>query len=236
MALARVQDVATVVASGNPLTSVLSFSSAVAAGSTLVVLIAQLGTSARTYVVSDNIHGTSGWTEAFKTDPTTGRDVAMWVRGNHNGGTVTITVTHSSSTSAFRATATEWSGFGATVSVDDTDSSEEAAADNSHVSGATGVTSTNECVAFCVGIPTSGSTGTVAGTGFTLIPNGATATGHLFQYKHFASGCTNEQGAWTHTGGASASQSGIVLLSGPAGAGGGGGGDYRGLMLMGIGS
>lgn len=234
MALAHVQDSSSVVvSSGNPSTALITFGSAVAAGSTLVVLISQAATGARTYTVSDNIHGTNGWTKAIGV--TTGVTNQIWYRGDHNGGTVTITVTHGdNSTPLFLAAACELSGYGTTVTVEATDSLTEGGVLNTHTCSASGVSSSNECFAFTAGSLTSGSTECSPGTGYTEITPGYAQAQFLLQRRHFPSGCTSEVGTWTNTGTARIGRSAIALLSGPAG-GGGGAATHNSLLLLGIG-
>jgi hypothetical protein len=233
MALAHVQDSsAVVVSSGNPSTALITFGSAVAAGSTLVVLISQAATGARTYVVSDNIHGTDGWTKAIGV--TTGVTNQIWYRGDHNGGTVTITVTHNdAATPLFLTAACELSGYGATVTVEATDSLTEAGIGTTHTCSTAGVSSSNECFAFCSGNLTSASTECSPGTGYTEITPGYVQGQFLLQRRHFPSGCTNEVGTWTNTGTARIGRSAIALLSGPAGAGGGSGRNPNHTRLLG---
>jgi hypothetical protein len=236
MALAHVQDSSSVVvSSGNPSTALITFGSAIAAGSTLVVLISQAATGARTYVVSDSIHGTTGWTKAIGV--TTGVTNQIWYRGNHNGGTVTITVTHNdAATPLFLTAACELSGYGSTVTVEATDSLTEAGVLNTHTCSTAGVSSSNECFAFCAGNLTSASTDCSPGTGYTEITPGYAQGQFLLQRRYFASGCTNEVGTWTNTGTARIGRSAIALLSGPAGVGGGGGGSsIENLLLLGVG-
>lgn len=231
MALALVQSSSAVGASGATLTANITFGSAVVAGSTLVVLISQTVSGARDYTVTDNIHGSSGWTaaEASAADIRT----AIWYRANHSGGTVTVSVTHGLATVGFRAVAMEWSGYGATVTVDDSDSLIEGGSGTSHTCSALGVTSTNECVAFCAGGLNATATECNPGASYSEVPTAEAHNRTLFQYQHFSSGCSNELGAWSTTGIARIGSSSIALLSGPTGTG--GSTAYRGLMMMGIG-
>jgi hypothetical protein len=232
MALALVQTSAAVGASGATLTANITFGSAVAAGSTLVVLISQTVAGVRDYTVTDNIHGASGWAaaEASASDIRT----AIWYRANHNGGTVTVSVTHGLATVGFRAMAMEWSGYGATVTVDDSDSLDEGVSATSHTCSSLGVTSTNECVAFCACGLNATATECNPGSGYSEVPTAEVHNRTLFQYQRFASGCTNETGAWSTTGIARMGRSSIALLSGPAG-GGGGAATHNSLLLLGIG-
>jgi hypothetical protein len=233
MALGHIQDSNFGGGSGSPLTAILTFGSAVAAGSTLVVGIAQTTSGARTYTVSDNIHGTSGWTLAEASGA--GLDTQIWFRGNHGGGTVTVTVTHGLGTVGFVAAASEWSGFGSTVTVEASDSLEEGASASSHTCSALGVSSVNECVAFCACALNATATDCNAGSGYTEVPPSTVHNRILFQRRHFQQGCTSEVGAWTTTGTARAGRSSIALLSGPAGGGGGGGSNRSGLLLLSVG-
>jgi hypothetical protein len=233
MALAHVKDSASVVvSSGNPSTANLTFTSTIAAGSTLVVVLSQAVVAARTYTVSDNIHGTDGWTKAIGV--TSGATDQIWYRGNHSGGTVTITVTHGQSSPLFITAAAELSGYGSAVTVEATDSLTEGVGATSHTCSASGVSSSNECFAFCVGHFGSGATECNPGTGYTEITPGYAQGQFLFQRRHFSSGCTNEVGAWTNTGSARAGISVIALLSAGV-AGGGGAATHNSLLLLGVG-
>jgi hypothetical protein len=230
VALGHIQDSNFGGASGSPAMATLTFGSVIAAGSTLIVGIAQTATGARTYTVSDNIHGTSGWTQAVSSPSFLQTDI--WYRANHNGGTVTITVTHGLGTVGFVAAASEWSGFGATVTVEASDSLEEGSSASAHTCSALGVSSGNECVAFCASGLSATATDCNPGSGYTEVPPSTVHNRILFQRRHFPSGCQDEVGAWTTTGTARAGRSSIALLSGPAGVGGGGAANHNSLLLL----
>jgi hypothetical protein len=232
MALALIQASSAVGASGGTLTANITFGSAVAAGSTLVVLISQTVSGTRDYTVTDNIHGSSGWAAAVASSA----DIrtAIWSRANHSGGTVTVSVTHGLASVGFRAVAMEWSGYGATVTVDASDSLVEGGSGTSHTCSSAGVTSANECVAFCACGLNATATECNPGASYNEVPTAEVHNRTLFQYRHFASGCTSETGAWTTTGIARIGSASIALLRGPSGAG-GGASTHNALLLLNVG-
>jgi hypothetical protein len=232
MALAFVQESQSLVASsGSPLTATITFNAPIAAGSTLIIGISQAASGARTYTVSDNIHGSTGWTKAIGSAFTFQTEV--WYRANHDGGTVTITVGHGQATVGFWVSGTEWSGFGSTVTVDASDSLEEAGTGTSHTCSTAGVTSTNDCVAFCAGTLSATATECNPGAGYTEVPTGIANNRVMIQYRQFASGCSGEVGAWSSTGTARLGRSVIALLRGPAG--GGAPANNNNLLILGCG-
>jgi len=225
MPLAVVQNSTAIVrATGNPLTSVLGFGSAITTGNAVFVLITQQSGSTRTFTVDD---GTAAVYVKIVDFPHVSGYVSngeLWCCANHPGGTSVPSVTHNNGSADFRVSALEMSGFGGTVEVIDTDIVDESVAGNSHISSAAGLTTGRECVAIVQG-STGGSnfTNSVEGSGYTKIPASYVETTTYHAQKIFASGCTAEQGAWTHTGITRDVTSWISLL-GPPMAGGGGGG------------
>jgi hypothetical protein len=158
---------------------------------------------------------------------------AIWYRANHDGGTVTVSATHGLDAVGFFAAAQEWGGFGSTVTVDDSDALIEGSSLTSHTCSAAGVTSTNECVAFCACALNATASECNPGASYTEITSGRVHNRSLFQYRHFASGCSGELGAWSTTGTARIGQSSIALLRGPAAGGGGGGRNPNHARLLG---
>lgn len=213
MAIAHVQDSSAVVtASGNPETASVAFGSNVTAGSMLVVFIAQFTSSVRTYTISDNVVGSTGWTKAKGI--ASSQEAEVWYRANHTGGSVTISVTHGLSSTVFVAGAAEFSGLGATVTVDASDSLAEGSNLNSHTCSTSGITSANSVVAACSGVLGAIGTECNPGTGYAEVTSGFVNNSSCFQWKLFPSGCTSETGAWASTGTARQGRSVIALLSG----------------------
>jgi hypothetical protein len=223
VALAHVQSTGNIGASGGTLTAVLSFSGAVTAGNALFVIInSATGSSTRTYVVSDDVMGTTGWVRHVQraTSATLGNEI--WANPNHTGGTVTISVTHNAGSGPFTAAAIEFSGFGGTVNLDASDFLNDTNVADAHVCSTSGVSSANEVIAVCSCWLEAAATSQSAGSGYTIVGSGG---GQFMsgQWQHFASGCTNEQGAWTSVGTDRRGRGAIGLFSGVGGGGGGGG-------------
>ncbi len=160
MALAHVQDSETVVLStlgATYQTATLTFADAISEGSMIVVYVALHNVATRTFTVTDDVDGAYG-DPVIYTNPYYG--VGLWRKANHTAGDTTITVVHNGASSAFYAGASEFSDFGATPVTDATDSLAEAANTDNHTCSASGVTSSNECIAVCAGVLNSLATST----------------------------------------------------------------------------
>jgi hypothetical protein len=202
--------------SGTPLTSVLTFPGSVTAGNLLIVYILQFQPGTRTYTVTDNVMGATGWVQIVAENQAGARGTALWVNGNHTGGSVTVSVQASSGGVSFNAGVQEWSGFAATATIDAFSSLTEAGTTNNHTCSAAGVSSGNSCVAFCACVTAGSFTEGNPGSGYTEVTG---ASGFILaQQKVFATGCTAEVGAWSNTGTARVGVGCIALISGPAAA------------------
>lgn len=224
MAIAFVKDSSAVVAGsgGPPGTAAVSFGSNITAGNSLLCFVAQAASGNRTYSVADNVGGT--WVKAVGvTNQTIGGGalgVEIYYCASSPGGSVTITVTQSSSLIAFNAAAAEFSGFGGTITVDASDSKNENGVNsNNHDCSASGITSANPVLAVSSGCMSSTGTECNPGSGYTEVLNAFVGNRTLFQWQHFASGCTNEKAAWSNTGTARQGLSVMALLSGAGGGG-----------------
>lgn len=211
-AIAWVQDSTTVgVVSGT--TGDVSISPT--AGNALVVYVGQTGSAGRTYTVSDNVDGTTGWAQAVYNNP--GRASGIWYKVNIPSGITTITVA-ASGTAGYQFAASEFSGMGTVITVDDSDSNNEAVGSDNHQASATGVSSSNEVIAAVAGVLTAAATECNAGTGYTEVINPSSATSRLFEWD-ILSAPSGEVGAWTSTGTDRIGVSSIALLSGNASGG-----------------
>lgn len=218
MAIAQVQNSASASGAGTP--TVASISLSPTAGNTVVVYVTQIVSNTRTYTVSDNIDGTTGWTQAVYLNPTGA--AGIWYKQNVPSGITTITVTANTSTTTMSAAATEFSGMGTVTTRDAFDSlNETPTTSNTHTCSASGVTSANPVIAVCAGIFTASGGEINPGTGYNEVPTGFTSGSSLKQYQIFPSGCTSEVGTYTNTTTARSGIGAIALLSGNAAAAGG---------------
>ncbi len=216
MAIAYIQECVNQVAgTGNPLTAAVVFASPVITGHALFVVISQAVNSNRTYVVSDNIVGTTGWVMAKSYHPSgIGTYNQIWYRSNHPGGTVTISVTHNSATTAFTAAAIE---FEIGIVVAESNSNFTTTNSTIHRCGF-GMASGNDVLSLCCAHVTVAATTLVKGTNYTRLPAAGTGVTHLFQWQIFPSGTTSEGGTFTNTGGNRNSNGAMVFFAsgGPA--------------------
>lgn len=195
----------------------VTFGANITAGNAIILFINYTATSTRTFTVSDNVVGSTGWTKAVDFGATLGPEI--WYRANHDGGAVTITAGHAS-TGAFLCSAAEFSGFGATITVDATDTFTDAGVTDNHASSDTGVSSANEVVAVIAGNAEGANFTDANGTAssYTEVPAATVNATVWAGFRVFASGATNETGAWVSTGTDRVANSVIALLSGPAAA------------------
>jgi hypothetical protein len=214
MAIAFVQE-STNAASGGTTTATPSISPT--AGNALVVFITQSASGTRTYAPTDNIEGATGWTEAAYLNSSGTANV--WFKANVPAGITTVTITASAAVT-FTAAVAEFSGFGTTITVDDSDTLLEGSSSNNHTCSTSGVSSGNEVLSVCAAVMSAAGTECNPGSGYTEVPNPLSQSQTLKQWKRFATGCTNEVGAWSNTGTARIGKSVIALLSGNAGGGG----------------
>jgi hypothetical protein len=204
-----------VVATGNPLTAVVTLPGAVTAGNALLCTIGVTGTAGRNFTVDGAIQDAVNWTKIV--DFGGGRGPELWVTANHPGGSETITITHGDSTGDFAAACREFSGFGTSIVVVDSDTFTDPAATDNHFSAdVAGVSGTGPLLGFSSGLLIGTATSTAAGTGWTKSPNIA-STGRVDQYQVFAMGVSGERGEWTSAGTDRVSEGVIVLLSGDGG-------------------
>jgi hypothetical protein len=179
------------------------------AGNALIVFVGQTSSATRTYTVSDNVEGTTGWTQAVYTNP--GRATGIWYKANVPAGVTTVTVTPSGA-STYATQVIEVSDMGTTISVDASDSKNESpAVSDNHEASVAGVTSSNNVIAVVAGVLTASATGTNNGPGYTATLTGTT---RLFEYQIFSGGVSGEHGAWVSSGTDRTGVSSIVLLSG----------------------
>ena len=212
MALAHVQDSTLVTSSGT--SAALSLSPT--AGHTLIAFLGVSAATTRTFTVSDDVEGTTGWqTAVFFQDSGTNRVVAAYYKVAAPSGLTAVTIT-ANATQTFKAAASEFSGFGGAVTVDASDSDVNPVASSVHDCSPAGVSSANPVLAVCAGVLTSVATECDPGTGYAEVPSGAASNNSLFQWRIFASGCTNEQGNWSSTGTNRVGVGAMALLSGAA--------------------
>ncbi len=209
MALAFVQSRPDTGGVGSPLTTSHVLTFAVTAGNALVACIYQVGTTARTFVVSDSQGGT--WVKRRDYTLTVGGP-EIWTCASHPGGSTTVTITHNSASGDFRASVAEFSGFGGVVSVAASDQNLDPGVVNTgHVCSAVGVSAATECL----GIISAGSDSTwtlpVAVESWAAIGAGTRA---YAAYKIFSGGVTGERGLYSNTGTARAGRNSIALFVG----------------------
>lgn len=212
MALAHVGDSAAVADVGGVATIAYSPTP----GNALAVYIAQTASASRTYSVGDNIDGATGWVQQIRNAP--GQIVEIWTKANVPSGITTISVAASSDTT-FRAAASEFSGFGASITLEDADALNEGSASGSHACSASGVSAAKEVLAACVGLLNAAASECDPGSGYTEAPSGETHNQTIFQWRIFPNGVSNEVGAWSSTGTNRSGRSAMVLLSGGGGEG-----------------
>jgi hypothetical protein len=215
MAIAFVGESSNTSGSGNPSVATISYSPT--AGNALILFLTQIAASDRTFTISDNIGGTTGWNIRRYVDATS-RLVAIGWKANVGSGVTTITVSASTSNTTFAAALAEFSGMGSAITEDTFDSLTESVSGLTHTCSASGVTSANPVIAACAGIFTNTVTECSPGSGYSEVPSGLVQNQTLKQYRIFASGCTSEVGTWTNTGASRTARSTISLFSG-AGAG-----------------
>jgi hypothetical protein len=208
-----VQTVGPTLATGTPPT--VPFTISPTAGNALVVMIAQSTASARTYSVidSDDTDG-SEWTKAVGGSDGS-RYTEIWYRANIPAGITSVTVKHNQSSTTFYAEVQEWNGFGSAITVEDSDTALEGGSSDNHYCSVTGVTTTEDVVAFAVGLLSSAATECYAGNRFTEIAftNGT----YLFQYRKMPAGGWTI-GDWWSSGTDRTGQGAIALLKGAGGA------------------
>ena len=196
--LTHVQDFTNVTPSGNPLTASTSVSSA-AEGNALVVYIKQNASASRTYTVSDNVDGTTGWTKAVA-GGASGRIVEIWYKDDIPAGMATVTVTHNQSSGNFITGVSEFSGFGSTMTVEATEELVDATGSTTHYASASGLSTANPALSVVIGQMTASFGEGNPGTGYTEVTDGYVDPSGIFEWQISESGFTNERGQWTQTG------------------------------------
>lgn len=188
----------------------------VAAGSALIVAVAQTGAGTRSYTAADDVAGSL--TSLVSYFPTLARGVQIFVVYNVAAGSHTVTVTQSSTSVTAQATIIEWSGLGtgATAIVGTFD---DGAAANTHYCAEVGsIDTTGPCAIICAwGLNSfSGISAYAAGTSGVAYTRATGTPGPLVQYYDAASAVTDERGEWSHTGTNQRGFSAMVALPYPS--------------------
>lgn len=167
----------------------------------------------RTFSVSSNVDG--AFTEVAYTNPSFA--LGCWVLRDATVGAHDITAVASASGVSYGVSAQVIEGLGTATPV--TDTQVATANTSSHVTGATGITTSTPTFVLCVCALSGNVTTKVPGTGYTAVV-GPSATGQRYgQYQDFASGVTLEQGAFTTTGTSRANRGLLVGFPEAAGPG-----------------
>lgn len=159
----------------------------------IMVWIQQEGALVRTFSVTSSLDGALDLV-AYE-NPSTA--VGCWVARDASVGTHTLSVVASATGVGFGSSAQVVEDLGTETPVTDT----QFAASNgtSHVSGATGASTSTAAWVLCVCALSGAVTTKTAGSGFTLIEPSATSP-RLAQYQNFVATISAEQGAFTTTG------------------------------------
>lgn len=193
------------------LTSTITYAT-VTAGRALAVAAHYVGTSVRTFVVSDDIVGTTGWVRHARYSGAGGPEI--WVHPSHPGGAVVVTVTHNNNNGDFRCAGAEIDGFGGTVTLVDSDIFLDPATTLTHYCADPGLTSVANVFALAAGGAMGSSmTDSSVPTGWTDITSGIWL---MFGGKDFPTGLTADRAEWASTGTVRVSRGVMVLLSGAA--------------------
>ncbi len=199
----------------------------VAAGNTVIVLIAQYSADNRTYSVSDDVVGAYTNDKFFQ--GSTARRVSFQSFRNHPGGNITISVTPSAS-SQFVAAAIEVSGLD-DAATPITGEFSDAGNTNTHHCAAVGEIDTSGAALILIAGALNSQAGvtSVNPTGsYTEIDAGLNQA--FLAYWDAPSAVTDERGQWTSGGTA---RTGIgAIIAYPAGVGGGGGSSILRQILM----
>ena len=164
-------------------------------GQSILVWVQQEDTLARTFSVTSSLDGSFGDAVAYN-NPSSARGV--WLLRNATVGTHTVAVVASGTGVTFGASAQVVEGLGAGTPVSDT---QFASANGlSHISGATGLTTSTAAFVLCVCTLSGGVTAKVPGAGFTALVGPSTISPRFSQYRDSATALTTEQGAFTTTG------------------------------------
>lgn len=229
MALSVVQNSAVATASGNPSAAAASISPS--SGNALIAFLLQDDGDIRTYTITDNIDGATGWSQAKYYNP--GQAAGIWYKVNIPPGITGVTSTVNTGVESHNLIILEVSGFGTAITVDASDQLLDGVGTDSHKCSNAGISSGNEVLAVCCGVLGANGSECNPGSGYTEIPGSHTSPFFLRQHRIFSSGCTNETGAWTASD-TRVATSVMALLSGNA-VGGGGKVRRRQRMLLGVG-
>ncbi len=193
------------------------------ANQSIVVWVMQADTLTRTFSVSSSLDG--ALEEVGYYNPSAA--VGVWLLRDATIGTHTLPVTTSTAGASFHGGAQVIEDLGTgTILVDTQDAATNG---SSHVSGATGVTTSTATFVICVGCLSGSVTTKTPGSGYTELL-GPPATGARYaQYRDFASGVTLEQGAFTTTGTTRRNRG--LLVAFPEAASGGGGSASGGAFI-----
>lgn len=204
MAIAHVQTSGRILDNGaSPAVVTISFSPT--AGNFLIVTINQRGSgSTRTYTVSDNIDGTTGWETDASINANPDRQVRIYWKKNIPSGITTITITVNTGNLNFDGMISEFSGMGATPVFVMGDSYDDATVANNHTCSDTPLTSVGETLGYCLGQLDVAATELNPGTNWTE-PNSLASARDIRQYQISSSGFSNEFGEFSNTGAAQAS-------------------------------
>lgn len=187
-----------------------------AAGNTLILCIGQVGTPSRTYEISDNIDGTTGWVQAKRFVGTVAAQVIeIWYKKNIPSGITDIDINQVGTGVNYRALVAEFSGFGSTVNVDSTGELEELVASDNHTCNTIAISITTDGLCVTAGVTSGTVTSTAAGSGFTEMPSGSTDNRTLFQWR-VSSASFSSDGPWSCVGTDRTGTSAMVMLGGPS--------------------
>lgn len=165
------------------------------AGQAVLVWVQQADALVRTFTASSSLDGSLGDPVAYE-NPSTA--LGVWVLREASVGTHAFTVTASASGVGFSASAQAVEDLGAETPVVDTQFA--TANSGSHVSGATGVSTSGGAFVLCTCALSGTVTTKVAGEGYTALAGPAATAARFSQYQDFATAIAAEQGAWTSTG------------------------------------
>lgn len=193
--MATVQGTPTYNTGGSGATTATHSITVVGTGCAIIVTVHQEDTLTRTFSVSSSVNGSFGSAVSY-INPTGA--VGLWVLRSVSPGAHTITLTASTSGVGFGSFCLVMEDLGTETPI--TDFINAGANGGSHVSGATGITTTGDAFVVCVGALTGNVTTKIEGSGYTLVNGPFAANPRFAQYQNFTTPLTNHTGAWTSTG------------------------------------
>jgi hypothetical protein len=179
-------------------------------GNLLLAYVILGDAATRTFTLSDDVGGGTGWTQIVYYNP--GRGVGLWYKQDVPAGITWVRATLNTGSQNIFLLVSEYAGFGTSTTIEATDTFTDAGNTNSHKCSSAGISSSNPCFAFLVGYFSSvtGVTDVTATGGYTEETNATTV---CRMYQDFPSGVTANTGPWNSSGTARTGSAAMGLLS-----------------------